>query len=90
MESDLIGEAMNLALNLAFQERLDAADQPVTAAWLAEGVDVVPYDRPSGVDGEGFVTVGELRDRRDERTGFVLVQPETKALRIAWSNDFGN
>jgi hypothetical protein len=58
MELDLIAEAMVLAIELSGQERLVAADRPVTAAWL--------------------------------RTGFVLVQPETKALRIAWSNDFGN
>jgi hypothetical protein len=25
-----------------------------------------------------------------ERTGFVLVHPGAKALRIAWSNDFGH
>ena len=90
MESDLIAEAMALAFELSAQERLVAADMPVTAAWLAEDLESVAYDQPSGADDDGFVTVGELRDRRDERTGFVLAHPATKALRIAWSNDFGN
>jgi hypothetical protein len=90
MESDLIAEAMALAIEVSGQERLFAADRAVTAAWLLEGLDAMAYDQPSGADAEGFVTVGELRDVRAERTGFVLVQPETKALRIAWSNDFGH
>ena len=90
MEPQLIADAMALALELSGQERLVAADRPVTVAWLAEGMEAVPYAQPSGADGDGFVTVGELRDRRDERTGFVLARPATKALRIAWSNDFGN
>jgi hypothetical protein len=90
MEPELIAEAMALAIELSGHQRLVAADRPVTAAWLLEGLDAIPYDQPSGADGEGFVVVGELRDVRAERTGFVLVQPETKALRIAWSNDFGN
>jgi hypothetical protein len=90
MESELIAEAMALAFELSGQERLVAADRPVTAAWLAEGIDAVPYDQPNGPDAEGFVTVGELRDLREERAGFVLVQTQTKALRIAWSNAFGN
>jgi len=90
MEPQLIADAMALALELSGQERLVAADQPVTAAWLAEGMEAVPYEQPSGADGDGFVTVGELRDLRDERTGFVLVHPATKALRISGSNDFGN
>ena len=62
----------------------------MTAAWLLEGLDSIAYDQPSGADGEGFVTVGKLRDLRAERTGFVQIHPATKALRIAWSNDFGN
>jgi hypothetical protein len=37
MDPDLIAEAMTLALNLVYRERLDAAEQPVTGAWLAEG-----------------------------------------------------
>jgi hypothetical protein len=90
MEPDLIDEAMALAVELSGRERLVAADRPVTAAWLLEGLDAVPYDQPSGADAEGFVTVGELRDRRAEQTGFVLVHPDTKVVRIAWSNDFGN
>jgi hypothetical protein len=90
MEPDLIAEAMTLAVELSGQERLVAADRPVTAAWLLEGFDAIPYDQPSGTDAEGFITVGERRDLRAERTGFVLVHPDSKALRIAWSNDFGN
>jgi hypothetical protein len=38
MEPDVIAEAMALALELALQERLAAANQLVTAAWLAEDV----------------------------------------------------
>lgn len=90
MEPGLIAEAMTLALDLAASERRTAADVPVTVAWLAEGLDAVPYERLSGADGDGFVTVGEVRDGRAARTGFVLLQPATKALRIVWSNDFGN
>jgi hypothetical protein len=90
MEPDLIAEAMALAVELSDQERHDAAGRPVAAAWLLEGLDAVPYNQPSGADPEGFVPVGELRDVRAERTGFVLLHPATKAVRIAWSNDFGN
>ena len=90
MDPNLIAEAMALALDLAYQARLDAADQPVRAAWLAEHVAAVPYDQPSGADPDGFVTVGELRDLREERTGFVLVHPATKDVPIAWGTEFGN
>jgi hypothetical protein len=90
LEPDLSAAAMALAIELSGQQRLAAADRPVTASWLFDDLDAVPYERPSGTDAEGFVTVGEQRDLRFERTDFVLVQPETRALRIAWSNDFGN
>jgi hypothetical protein len=87
MKPDLVTDAMALAFNLATNERLNAADAPVTAAWLAEGLDRVADERPSGADGEGSVTVGELRDARDEPIGFVRVQPGTKARRIVGSED---
>jgi hypothetical protein len=88
LEPDLSAEAMALAIESSGQEHLIAADRPVTAAWLLEGLDAVPDDRPSGADGEGFVTVGEPRDLRAERTEFVLAQPDTASMMIAWSADF--
>jgi hypothetical protein len=58
--SNLIAEALALALDLADRARLDAADQPGMAEWLAENIDAMSYDQPSGADPDGFVTVGEL------------------------------
>jgi hypothetical protein len=90
MEASLIVAAMTLAIELSGQERLVAADRPVTAAWVFGDLDAIADARPSGADGDGFVTGGELRDRRAERTGFMLVPPGSKARRIAWCNDFGH
>jgi hypothetical protein len=90
MNRDLVTEAMALAVALSNAQQRAALATTLTDAWLAEGLDAVPYAQASGADPEGFVTVGELRDLRAERTGFVLVHPATKALQIAWSNDFGN
>jgi hypothetical protein len=90
MKPQLVADAMTLALELIHNETRADVAMPVTDAWLQEGLEAAPYAQPSGADEAGFVTVGEVRDRRDERTGFVLVHPATKALRISWSNDFGN
>jgi hypothetical protein len=74
MEPDRIAAAVALAIELSGQERLVAADRPVTAPWLRECLDAIPYERPSG----------------KERTWFVLLHPATMAVRIATSNDIRN
>ena len=90
MEPPLLADAMSLAISLSQAEARVAAERPVTDAWLQDGMAAVAYDDPSGADGDGVVPVGEVRELRAERTGFVLVHPQTKALRIAGSNEFGN
>src|SRR5689334_21239629 len=89
MDPDLIAEAMKLALERSFDEFRAAPGFSLTDQWLQAAVESKPYDHPSGADPEGFVTVGELRNKPWLRTGFVLVNPETNAVKITWSADDG-
>lgn len=90
MEPDLIAEAMQLALELTYHEFRASPDCSLTDTWLRAAIEAKPYDHPSGADHEGFGTVGELHNRPWMRTGFVLLNPDTNAVKIAWSSDAGN
>jgi hypothetical protein len=59
VDPDLITEAMELALELSYNEFRGASPVAVTDAWLSETFATLPYDQPSGIDPDGFVTVGE-------------------------------
>jgi hypothetical protein len=89
MDADLIDAAMQMALELSVAMLRGQSEIAGTDAWLRESFDAKPYARPSGVDSEGFFTVGEVRNVRTEQIGFVLLNPDRKAVKLAWSNDSG-
>jgi hypothetical protein len=89
VEPSLIAEAMQIALELSYNEFRSSPDFSLTDNWLRAAVEAKPYDRPGGADPEGFVTVGELHNKPWRRTGFVLVNPDTNGVKIAWSSDSG-
>ncbi len=56
-------------------------------AWLDRQVKAIAYAAPTGADGEGYATVGEVRNRAWGKRGFVLLRGETGEVRTIWVAD---